>query len=235
MDKFKQAKNELYKITHHDHKAGCEELFCKLHEEDYLGSPENDTTISHNCIACNLQDGNLKLYKFLNELAPVKTSEDIEYASIIYYLLLYLQVEKFHTIFKFIGITFDYVEQNWETLVQIRKWANFIKHPKGFLFTHHPNYIFEDDTTIPSLQADKKNNQLFQYGEIKKFYSRESDDGFKNTINEIGNKKNITVVLPCPLRIMKEYCKISKEFCNKIGENPHFKEILKEHSTIEDY
>ena len=234
MDKFKQAKEELYKITHHDYSASCEQLFCKLHEEEYLGSPENETTISHNCIACNLQDGNLKIYKFLNELETVQTSEEIEYASTIFYLLLYLQIEKFHTIFKFIGITFDYVEQNWETFIQIRKWANFIKHPKGFLFTHHPTFIYEDNTTILSLKSNNI-NQLISYEEIKKFYTRETDDGFKNTIKELGNKKNIIVVLPCPLRIMTEYCKINREFCDKIGENPHFKEILKKHSTIEDY
>lgn len=234
MDKFKQAKEELYKITHHDHSAGCEQLFCKLHDVDYLGSPENEATNSHNCIACNLQDGNLKIYKFLNELGTVQTSEEIEYASTIFFLLLYLQIEKFHTIFKFIGITFEYVEQNWEPLVQIRKWANFIKHPKGFLFTHHPDFIYEDNITIPSLKSNNI-NQLIKYEEIKKFYTRETDDGFKNTIKEIGNKKNIIVVLPCPLRIMTDYCQISKEFCDKIGANPHFKEILKKHSTIEDY
>ena len=234
MDKFKQAKEELYKITHHDHSAGCEQLFCRLHEEEYLGSPENETTISHNCIACNLQDGNLKIFKFLNELGTIQSSEEIEYASTIFYLLLYLQIEKFHTIFKFIGITFDYVEQYWEPLIQIRKWANFIKHPKGFLFTHHPSFIYEDDATIPSLKSNNI-NQVISYEEIKKFYTRETDDGFKNTIKELGNKKNIIVVIPCPLRIMTDYCRINVEFCDKIKDNPHFKEILKKHSTIDDY
>lgn len=157
MDKFKKAKEELNKITHDDPSVGCQQLFCKLHDEEYLGSPENQTTNSHNCIACNLQDGNLKIYKFLNELGAVQKSEEIEYASTIFYLLLYLQIEKFQTIFKFIGITFDYVEQNWEPLVQIRKWANFIKHPKGFLFTHHPTFIYEDDTNIPTLKSNNIN------------------------------------------------------------------------------
>ncbi len=234
MDKFKLAKEELYKITHDDPLAGSEEIFCKLHGEDYLGIFVNEATNSHNCIACNLHDGNLKIYRFLDELGTVKTSDQIEYASTIFFLLLYLQIEKLHTIFKFIGITFEYVEENWEPLVQIRKWANFIKHPKGFLFTHHPTFIYEDDKTIPGLKSIKI-NQLIRYDEIKKFYTRETDDSFKNTIKEIGNKKNIIVVLPCPLRIMKEYCKISIEFCDKIGVNPHFKEILKKHSTIEDY
>lgn len=234
MDKFQQAKEILYKISHHDHINGCEQLFCKLHNDEYLGSAEKDSTNSHNCIACNLQDGNLKIYKFLNELGKVDTSEDIEYASTIFYLLLYLQVEKFHTIFKFIGITFEYVEQNWEPLMQIRKWANFIKHPKGFLFTHHPTFIYEDNSTIPTLKANKQ-NQIIDYDIIKKFYTRETDDGFKNTIKEVGNKRNIVVILPCPVRIMTDYCKISQGFCNKLGDNPHFKEILKKHSTIEDY
>jgi hypothetical protein len=234
MTKYQQAKEILYKITHDDHMNDCEQLFCKLHDDNYLGLPENNTTNSHNCIACNLQDGNLKIYKFLNELGTVESTDELEYASTIYYLLLYLQVEKFHTIFKFIGITFEYVEQNWETLIQIRKWANFIKHPKGFLFTHHPTFIYDDNSTITSLKANKQ-NQIIDYEIIKKFYTRETDDAFKNTIKEVGNKKNIIVILPCPVRIMIEYSKINQEFCKKIGENPHFKEILKKHSTIEDY
>lgn len=231
MDKFQIAKNELYKISHNDDQQGCEELFCKLHNEDYLGSPQTENTNSHNCIACQLQVGNMRIFKFLND---TKTEEDIEYSFTMFILLLYLQVEKFQTIFKLIGITFEYVEQNWEQLIRIRKWANFVKHPKGFLFTHHPNFIFEDDPSYNALKADSQ-NQLIDYEIIKKFFTKETDEGFKNTIKEVGNKKNVVIVIPCPEKVIQEYSKISMEFCEKIGANPHFKEILKKHTTIEDY
>jgi len=35
--------------------------------------------------------------------------------------------------------------------------------------------------------------------------------------------------------LIKNYSEICKQFCIKIGENPHFKEVLMKHSTIEDY
>ena len=231
MNKFESAKNILYKITHADHQNGCEPLFCRLHKDEYLGSAENNNINSHNCIACQLQDGNMRIYRFLND---TETSSDIEYSFTVFILLLYLQVEKFHTIFKFIGITIEYVEENWATLIEIRKWANFIKHPKGFLLTHHPNFIFEDDKGLKQHKANKQ-VQIIDYEIIKKFYTRETDDGFKNTIKEMGNKKNLFVVLPCPERLISDYNTISQLFCDKIGANPHFKEVLKKHSTIEDY
>jgi hypothetical protein len=134
-----------------------------------------------------------------------------------------------HTIFKIIGITMDYVEKNWPVLIEIRKWANFIKHPKGFLFTHHPKYIFENES------ISKSNNQIIDYEIVIKFYNRESDDSFKKSIHEMGNKKNLIVLVPSPERIINEYVIVCREFCDKIKLNPHFKDVLKEHSTIIDY
>jgi len=231
LDKFQTAKNELEKIVFFDPNNGCEELFCKLHNEDHLGTKTESDANSHNCIACQLQEGNVNLHTFLRES---NTAINIEYSFTVFILLLYLQVEKFHTIFKMIGITMEYVEENWNTLIVVRKWANFIKHPKGFLFTHHPTYIFEDDSNLKKYKSNGQ-TQIIDYELIKKFYTRETDEGFKNSIKELANKKNLIVVIPCPLSLIKNYSEICKQFCIKIGENPHFKEVLMKHSTIEDY
>ncbi len=227
--KFKFARNELQKICSYEASEECEYLFCILHEEDYLGDHKG----SHVCLGCTLNDSISKIDRFLSEAQQLdeNTPENLEYLFTVYILLMYLTVEKLHTIFKFIGITWDFVEENWKVLVEIRKWANFIKHPKGFLFTHHPDYIFEDSKDI-----DKSNKTVkyLDFDFVSKFYFREDEKKLKQTILEIGNKENIVVLLPCPERLTKEFVQVCREFCEKIKNNEHFKSILKNHVILEE-
>jgi len=227
MDKFKKAASIIEKISVHNTRKNCEELFCKLHDEDYLGfSVKPKKGINHNCLACQLNDGNQRIHKFLKQ---TDSSSDNEYNFTIYILLLYLQVEKLHTIFKIIGLTFEYVELNWKVLIEIRKWANFIKHPKGFLFTHHPSFLFED-----AKYHEDDHTKILDYKFVSKFYYRENEEILKQSIQELGNKSNILVILPSPDRLASEYVKVCTEFCDKIKDNPHFREILKTRSSLND-
>ncbi len=123
MNKFDIAKTELEKICIHKPRSGCEQIFCILHEQEYLGIHKE----SHACVACNLNDSVERIYRFLKQN---RSKEDIEYSFTAYILLLYLLVEKMHTIFNHVAITYQYVKKNWKILIEIRKWANFIKHPK---------------------------------------------------------------------------------------------------------
>jgi hypothetical protein len=232
-EKFSTAATLLYAITHEDEEEGIEAVFCRLHDKEFLGM-ENAGDASHNCLACNLQQGNENILKFLLSLELSDSDEDIEYAITVFFLLLYLQVEKLTTLFRIMGITQEYVEKHWSVLIEIRKWANFIKHPKGFLFSHHPSYLFEDDEGVQSAR-NNKSTIVFDYDMVLKFYKRESDDSFKQSIKELGNKKNITVIIPDPARIMSAYTQVCQEFCDKIKNNPHFQEVLRQHSTLEDY
>jgi hypothetical protein len=227
MNKFVLAQNELQKICSSKQIEECEYLFCLLHNPDYLGDHQG----SHVCLGCSLNDSIEMVDRFLLEtkLDGDDSSDKIEYVFTIYILLLYLTVEKLHTIFKFIGITWEYVEEKWTVLVEIRKWANFIKHPKGFLFTHHPSYQFEDEPRI--LNSELK---YLDFNFVSKFYFREDETKFKQTLLEIGNKSNIVVLIPCPHRISKEFVKVCHEFCDKIKNNEHFKEILKTKTIIDE-
>lgn len=201
-----------------------EYLFCKLHEVDYLNNHER----GHVCIACTLDEGVCNVERFLSGIKNEKIENDFDanYMFTTYFLLLYLTVEKLHTIFKFIGITLDFVEKQWPVLIEIRKWANFIKHPKGFMFTHHPKFIFEDEFENENASATK--TQYIDYSFIKKFYSNENDEKFKQNILQIANKENIAVLIPKPERIAKEFTKVCSDFCNKIKENEHFQFVLKD-------
>jgi len=229
--KFKQAHTLIKTICcfkGEAPEATCEYLFCKLHEPEYLGTHDGN----HVCIGCMLDDSVSKLDRFLTEVTDieVRNDENIDYIFTNYILLTYLTVEKLHTIFKFIGITWDYVNEKWPVLVEIRKWANFIKHPKGFLFTHHPEYVFEYDT----INRADTTKQFIDFAIVSKFYFREDESKFKGTLKEIANKDNITVILPNPERVTQEFVIACKEFCEKLKNNEHFKEILKTKVIIDD-
>ncbi|MEZ5022086.1 MAG: hypothetical protein R2728_02270 [Chitinophagales bacterium] len=53
MNKFDLAKNELEKICTHNPSQSCEQVFCVLHEPEYLGGHDDNT---HACLACTLND-----------------------------------------------------------------------------------------------------------------------------------------------------------------------------------
>jgi len=223
--KFEAALKILQTITCHDNSISrkeCKYLFCELHKPKYLGQ-HKDT--GHVCIGCGLDESIGFVERFLSESFDLTTKNDsnINYLFTNYILLLYLTVEKFQTIFKFIGITYEYVEEKWPVLIEIRKWANFIKHPKGFMFTHHPNFKFENER----INRKNKTRQFVDKEFVNKFYFREDELKLKQTMLEVANKDNITIILPDVERIAIEFTKVCHEFCEKIKLNEHFKEILK--------
>ncbi len=226
MDKFELASKEIEKICIYDPDNDCEQIFCLLHEPEYLGNHKEN---AHACLACNLNDSLEKIHRFLLQN---KSSDDLEYSFTIYILLMYLLIEKLHTIFKYIGISYEYVEEKWKVLMEIRKWANFVKHPKGFLFAHHPEYYFEDDL-IPSEYSEWKKINFESF--VEPLYKREDEKKFKQTIHEFANKENLLVIIPCPERLAKELNFVCREFCQKIKDNKHFQEILKADSVLENY
>jgi hypothetical protein len=226
---FIKAKAELGKICNIGIKTQSQ-IFCILHSPEHLGQGNKDSyeIRNHSCIGCNLQESLDNIYRFLSENNNKQFGLDYGYTFQVFILLLYLNLEELTTIFKFIGITQEYVQDNWPVLIEIRQWANFVKHPKGFLFTHHPEYLFEGE----------KKNKKFCYIDkdfIKKLYNHESSGKFEQTIQQIGNKANVKILIPDPVQIIKEYKNVCEKFCDKIKNNEHFREILIKHGTLENY
>lgn len=226
IDRFALAKNELQKTCSYSPEDGCEEVFCILHHSEYLGKHDSK---SHACLGCNLNTSLEFIYRFLKQN---KSKKDIEYTFTNFTLLIFLLVEKLTTIFRVIGITQEYVEINWTVLVEMRKWANFVKHPKGFLFSHHPVYNFEPDDIPKKYRNHKK---ITFKNLVEPLYKREDENKFKETINQFANKKDLIVIIPDPERICKELNIVCWEFCKKIKDNEHFKQILKETSVLDNY
>ncbi len=208
------------------HPKGGKPIFCKLHKELSI----NDNQKHHNCLACNLSESIKYLGKFLNNGV---IEEDFEYSYSMFILLLHLQTEKFFTLFTFLGITRKYQSKNWEVLSRINRWANFIKHPKGFLFSHHPKMLISKTQILENERAGIK--ELNYKNFISKYYTNENADNFYNSINLIKGKKNIVLIVDSPIYLMGDFAKFCEEIIKIIAENSFFRNQLIENTTIEDY
>lgn len=155
-----------------------------------------------------------------------KDEEDIIYYFENYFLQLHLFTERIEFIFKMIDNT-DYFKSHFTTLKLIRKWANFIKHPKHFSLSHWPEYYFEWDDFIKN-DRDIIIDSTF----IKKHYSskRKEDDPII-----LENGENIIIKVPNLLELTDKFCDELNTFINFVCSDEKVISALKAKSTIENY
>ncbi len=195
---------------------------------------------SHNCLACNLTQSLVILGNYLVELKEREKNQNTpvnlysSYSTFI--LLLHLQTEKIFTLFQFIGITRRYQKDNWKILTMINLWANFVKHPKGFLFCHHPVMVI-NKTQIEKMGFDLKDDKLVHltYKFIKDHYRREDENVFYNSINLVKGKPYVFLEVTSPIYIMEEFALFCEELMEILTNNPFFRKQLTEFTSIKDY
>jgi hypothetical protein len=201
-----------------------ETLMCSLNDA-FNEFHEN----GHNCLGCNLEDHAVMIFEFLDSSSH--NSSELHFFT-IYNFLLYLLTERILEIKKIIGLPEGYRQDKFHIFKEIRLWANFAKHPKAFILTHHPTYVFEESKDIVSLTKEKKQVNI-EY--LKKYYSGEDKNKYNQLVKELRNRDNIVVVLPELRRYTIEFCEACKEFISIIHENKAYREILNDVSTLENY
>lgn len=168
-----------------------------------------------------------------NWFEKFKPTDDLDYYFYNYFLLLYLFTERVDIIFNIISqngkskLFNDFHHNSFKTLRKINKWANFIKHPKEFLFTHWPTYYIEGDTSIEIKEGDVKIDTDF----IFKHYFSETKD--RPVILE--NNNSVFVEVPDLENITSDFCKEMNVFFDFICSNQIVADFLKNKSTIENY
>lgn len=180
----------------------------------------------HNCLGCNLQDSVDMINSFL------ETAENYNYKehfSTIYIMVLYLLTERVLEIKKIIGLPETYREDVFKILREVKLWANFHKHPKAFILTHHPSYIFENEFN----EKDYKEQKIIDGKFLKKYYSGEDKNKYINLVSELKNNNNVIVVLPDFKRVTEEICECFKVFIQLIKDNPVYRNILNDLTTLE--
>ncbi len=186
----------------------------------------------HDCIGENFNELILNIEReWFENYTP--NDESLNYYFFNYYLLLYLFVERVELIFKIINkdnkskIFSDYYHTNFKELKRINNWANFIKHPKEFLFTHLPIYYIKGYYEPVFKEDDIKIDTEF----ISNHYS--------NKYNErpyvLENNDKVYVEIPDLINTTENFCKEINLFFEFICKNQIVADFLKKKSTIESY
>ncbi len=200
-----------------------EPVLCTLH--DAFGTANS---ASHNCLGCNFADLTIAFDPILASLADVS---DMTAACATYLLWLYLFVERYDQIMVFLSVPDGYKKRHFLTLQRIRRWANFIKHPKAFLFCHHPQFfhggeVGEDFTSGPGSLTI---NQEF----IDEYYSGKEHNA--KLAGLLSNATDVTVVYPGPARLMEQFAAETRAFATLIEKNEVYREELGKITTVAKY
>jgi len=159
-----------------------------------------------------------------------KPNSDLDFYFFNYILLLYLFVERIDLIFDVLNkdgkskLFSDFQYNNFKTLRKINKWANFVKHPKEFLFTHWPKYYIEGKQSLVIEASDVKIDTDF----IFNHYNNESQP--RPVI--LQNNQRVFVEIPDLQNLTREFCKEMNIFFDFICSNQIVADFLKKKSTI---
>ncbi len=146
------------------------------------------------------------------------------YSYIFWLYLFYERIEfvfteidpdgKFHLIQEF--------RRRLKTMDEIRLWANFVKHPKHFLYVHWPTFIFVGE----SFHRDES-TLLVNTAFLKEHYSNESQVKPK----KLENNSTVVVQFPKLDSLTEGFCKEFLEFIHFICDNAMIVDFLKKKSN----
>lgn len=196
--------------------------FCTLHKD--LESSQMD----HSCLGCNLNDITIYARTQLEQAIPMDSVNGM-YMQII--IGLYLVVERIDTILNLINLDADYREEKFKTLRRIRKWTNFIKHPKSFILVHHPVATYEGC----KFNKDLLKNYKVKIGEsfIAKYYS--NNDKNEELLKTLRKNESVIIIYPNITNLITGFVKEMHLFNTTIRENKIYKDKLTNITTFNDY
>jgi len=196
---------------------------CRLH--DIFGG---DGIQHHNCIGCNLADGVQLIDAFL---ATHASQRKIQFGYTTLITLCYLLVERLDTIFNLIQLNADYRDEQFKILTTLRKWANFIKHPKAFVLTHHAVFTFHGSPKNQDLEAHA--TVVIDRNFVNQYYSdnEKNDDLYR----KLENRDDVLVILPSAEHVVNELSKAINETVKLFQDNKVYRDVLDKRSTFLDF
>lgn len=217
----------LFKEVRKTYRAGLYEKktpkFCSFH--DILKPIEKN---AHNCLGCNLAD---LTNAFDEVLKCLSSCTNLQAAFSTYFMWLNVFVERYNSMLNSLGVPEQFRKREFWIFPQIKHWANFQKHPKHFLFVHHAEF------GCPSIGLNFSNHKIkptiIDQKFVSKYYCGENEK--ENLRKALENKKNVFVAYPDPRELMKYFCAQSQKFTKLIEDNPIYRKLLSEVSTLMDY
>lgn len=141
----------------------------------------------------------------------------------MYFMILNIIVERIDfVITELLKIPGNYKEEimfsnkEFDIFTQIKRWTNFVKHPKFFILTHHPEYYVNSD--INKFECSEDNCVKIDNEFVNTYYQKcdKNDSTYKELEKIIGNKNNVIVVFPDFESITRDFCYTYKQFIEKI-------------------
>ena len=155
---------------------------------------------------------------------------DDEYCAFTTFIfLLYLQAEQIFEYFDIIKLPEQYKLKHFYVLYDIKRWANFLKHPKTFSLVHHPVWTYEGEEDFNS----NGNSPVIDTAFVNKYYS--GDKNNNELSRKLGSKQELEVIFPNPLTLIERFSEAQKKFVLLIKENQIIREILDDKASIRDY
>lgn len=203
-------------------------ILCKIH--DAFGGQEGP---HHNCLGCNFADSQTIIS---NHLSKYETYIDVQESVSLYIMTLYLLVVRMETVMDIVQVPTVFREKHFKVFQQIHKWANFIKHPKAFILTHHPSWDFENSGEKHEKAFKVEINDSF----VDKYYKGERDPDKQKARNKelygkLRNQTDVHVLFPEMAQLTKKVCYSINAFADLITKNQVYIEILNDETTIAEY
>ena len=196
------------------------ELFDVFHERE--GGDSTWEVTHHNCLGCNFNEGCSTILDFLQRFSG--SSNVCSYLS-IYTLLFYSQAERLGVIYKELGFctknAFDW--QSFPSLSLIKHWANFFKHPKAYMYLHHPTYHIETDPGRPNFLV----NGVIDSSFVKKFYRASADN--EELTKQFQKGIHYKVFFPDLILLTTELCQTFNDIIPEI-KKPENIELLRKYT-----
>jgi hypothetical protein len=195
-----------------------EAICCEMHNANWS---ENAT--SHNCLGCNFADSVDRIRHGLMFFRSGISVDEVVSAHIIN---MYLFAERAEFIYK-IATDKSLGDNGFTACGEIKRWANFIKHPKAFMFAHHPEFDFEGsglDLGCFDLEIDQSC--------IDRYYA----NGKRNSelLEKIQNVESLIVVYPNMRTLTEKFCNEVVRVTREIQKD-NFMDKLRHQTTREKY
>jgi len=184
------------------------------------GSDENCIGENFNQLIQTVKSG------WFDEYTPTENTK-IQFYTYTFIFWLYLFLERIEVILNEIDPERSYAPINdfyrtLSTMNEIRLWANFMKHPKNFIFVHWPEF-----TCVGKIIRKNTNTKIINTAYLKNHYSNEKQD----KPDELDNNDDVVVQFP-KLNILTEgFCKDLTNFINFICENKMLRDKLRKKSN----
>ena len=222
---FEQCYNQFSHLSYTDDQVP---IVCRIH--DAFGARNEG---HHNCLGCNFAEEVENINSFLSQYyLLVDIKRDVRH----YLILLYLFVERIETVIEILQVPTAYRRKYFRVFSRIRKWANFIKHPKSFVLTHHPDYNFEEDSVPYLSDREVIINDQFVDHYYRGIHDHEKQKKKNQELyNKLRNQSSVLVLYPNMPSLTKSFCYALEKVVTLISNNEVYAEILNDEATISDY